>query len=122
MNVWDIRAVYRAIGITNKGNVIPAEMGLRINYAGMPLTVEPSATKRQRLYRIFVTCTCGKDVPYCKMPQHLSGKRHKGDAPIPMTPEALAIKAEDDARYLEYNKRINQAIVTYQLDGMSPYQ
>lgn len=94
--VWDLHTVYRALGIMS-GTTIPKGMSTTITYAGMALTVEPTAEKSNRLYRVYVTCTCGRRIAFCKMPQHILSKRHAGDVFATETPESQVLKAEWDA-------------------------
>jgi hypothetical protein len=74
-HTWSLRTVYNALGI--EGTTIPRDLLTEMSYEGHTLTVEPSDSKSNRLYRVFITCACGKRVPFCKMPQHIKGKRHK---------------------------------------------
>lgn len=84
-DTWSLRCVYAALGF--KGTTLPRDLSKQVTYAGMQVTCEPSNGKRNRLYRVYVTCTCGKQVAFCKFPYHVQGKRHKGDTWETNTPE-----------------------------------
>ena len=90
--VWSLETIYLALGFPGV-KTLPRTLSMSITYAGLPLTVESSASKRNCLYRVYVTCMCGKQVPYCKMPQHKRAKRHDNDRHLfaRTTPESEAL-------------------------------
>lgn len=75
MNIWNRRLIYNFLGV--KGDTIPRDKEGAFIYEGHVLELETTEAKTQRLYRLFVACPCGKRVAFCKMPQHIRGKRHE---------------------------------------------
>ncbi len=73
MHVWDRRFIYNLIGVT--GDTIPREMHLEFGHDGQVVVLSTTEEKKNH-YRIHVHCQCGQVVAFCKMPQHLRGKRH----------------------------------------------
>jgi hypothetical protein len=73
---WDLSNVYRALGVT--GKTLPREMRATVEYAGLLVTVHPTASKPNDLYRVYVLCSCGKTIPFGKMRQHMATARVHG--------------------------------------------
>lgn len=75
-DTWDLRNVYRALGV--EGKTIPSEMHRTVEYGGLMVTVTPTDSKPNKLYRVHVLCSCGKTIPFGKMRQHLATARVHG--------------------------------------------